>query len=71
MKMKPVEDSSCFSALGYDAATETLHVEFSHGGRYRVLHVPQAKYDALLAAESKGRHYMREIRHSHQHERVA
>ena len=39
----------------YDPRAKTLEIEFASGGVYRYLGVPQAVYEQLGAAESKGR----------------
>nr|WP_207626297.1 KTSC domain-containing protein [Mycolicibacterium wolinskyi] len=59
--MEPV-DSSNVSRIGYDAATEDLYVEFSSGRIYVYSRVPQASYEELLAADSKGSYMNREIK---------
>jgi hypothetical protein len=65
--MKPVE-SEAIKAVGYNAADRTLHVEFGNGRKYRYSDVSPQKHAALMAAESKGKHFMQHIRHSHQYE---
>ena len=52
-------DSSMLYAIGYDQATQALEVVFHTGGIYRYEGVPQAVYDELMAAPSRGR-YMRQ-----------
>jgi hypothetical protein len=48
--------SSSIEAVGYDPARRELTVRFAGGGTYAYEDVPRAVYDALLAAESKGRY---------------
>jgi hypothetical protein len=60
-KRQPVESSS-LASVGYEAASQTLEVEFRTGNTYRYFHVPPSVYEALLAAESKGRFFVREVR---------
>lgn len=55
-------DSSVIAALTYDVATNTLDVEFTSGRTYRYWLVPSAAYEALVHAESMGRHFNSEIR---------
>ena len=55
-------DSSSLAAVGYDDATATLEVEFHHGGVYRYFMVPRSAYEALIGAESIGRHFVERIR---------
>lgn len=55
MNLTPVQSSN-IRAVGYDAATQTLHVQFP-SGVYEVSDVTQDQYDAFMQAESKGKHY--------------
>ena len=52
MEREPATSSNVIS-LGYEAATETLEVEFKNGV-YQYYNVPQPIYDQLMAAESIG-----------------
>lgn len=62
MKYTPVNSSS-ISHIGYNPDTETLHVRFQHGSReYAYPGVPAHEHEALLKAESVGRHFMQHIR---------
>jgi hypothetical protein len=56
MKRHPVQ-SSALKSLGYDGETETLEVEFHGGAVWQYLEVPQALYDGLRDADSKGAHF--------------
>jgi KTSC domain len=49
----PVSSSSV-SSIGYDAPTHVLEVEFNRGGVYQYQGVPQAVFDQLMSAPSKG-----------------
>lgn len=53
MQRQTVE-SSVIRSVGYDPATETLEIEFHHGGIYVYANVPPSVFEALLAAPSKG-----------------
>ena len=55
-------ESSSLASVKYDAASETLEVEFQTGRAYQYLQVPRSVYEALLAAPSKGRFLVSEIR---------
>lgn len=59
--MTPVASSN-IAAHGYDAASQTLAVQFKGGKVYHYSGVPQDTADAFIAAESKGSHFAREIR---------
>lgn len=54
--------SSSLRSVGYDAATETLEVEFTGGGVYEYRSVPEAVYQALLSAPSLGTYFHENIR---------
>jgi hypothetical protein len=48
--------SSTIRAIGYDADTAILEVEFNNGTIYQYSGVPQAEFDAIMASDSKGRY---------------
>lgn len=64
--MTPVQ-SSQIAALGHDAASKTLAVEFKGwggkpGSTYHYANVDAATFDALRGAESIGSHFGRHIK---------
>ncbi|HYO76516.1 MAG TPA: KTSC domain-containing protein [Thermoanaerobaculia bacterium] len=61
MRRKQV-DSSVVASIGYDEQRALLEIEFLTGKVYAYRDVPPAAHDALLAAESIGRHFNLEIR---------
>lgn len=61
MEMKAVT-SKMLGAVGYDSATKTLRVRYNNGGEYDHVGVEQGTVDALLAAESIGSHFAKNIR---------
>jgi len=63
-------DSSSLASIGYSAAERVLEVEFRHGAVYRYLKVAPETYEALLAADSKGRYFNDAIRGHHPFLRV-
>jgi hypothetical protein len=63
-------DSTNLASVGYDAAARVLEIEFHSGGVYRYREVPRAVFDALLAAESKGRYFLEHIRGKFAFDRV-
>lgn len=67
--MKPVK-SEAIEAVGYNAASRTLHVHFRNGRKYLFKDVSPQKHEALMKSESKGRHFMAHIRHSHDFDTV-
>lgn len=59
--MTPVESSQII-AIGYDEPVEQLFVKFKGGGIYRYDFVEKSRHDELMAAESKGRYFGKEIK---------
>ena len=57
--------SSNISSIGYSPETQTLEIEFKGGGVYTYHDVDQAKADALMNAESVGKHFHAHIRNAH------
>lgn len=53
MQRSPVTSES-IAAIGYDAKTQTLEVEFVGGSLYQYFDVPQHVHEAFMQAESKG-----------------
>ncbi len=49
--------SSNLRSVGYDPASSILEVEFRHGGVYQYFEVPEARYDGLMSAYSKGGYF--------------
>ncbi|MGA3015963.1 MAG: KTSC domain-containing protein [Bryobacteraceae bacterium] len=60
--MQPVESSN-IEAIGHDPATNTLGVKFKSGGLYHYQGISAEKHQALMAADSKGKHFFKHIRH--------
>ena len=66
IQLTPVE-SSQLEAYGYDAATQTLAIRFKGkgdrpGSLYHYTNFTEKDYEALEAAESKGSHFIRNIK---------
>ncbi|MBI4830636.1 MAG: KTSC domain-containing protein [Candidatus Lindowbacteria bacterium] len=55
-------DSSNIEMIGYDENAAELHVQFLSGGYYVYHDVPQATFDELMYAPSKGSFLNREIK---------
>ena len=55
-------DSSNIASIGYDAATQTLEVEFKNGGLYEYVGVPGNVYTDLMNASSHGSFLYHNIR---------
>jgi hypothetical protein len=62
--------SSSIAAVGYDAARRELTVRFAGGGTYVYSGVPARAHRDLLAAESIGGHFNREIRNAYPYRQV-
>lgn len=70
MKREPVE-SSVITSVGYQAATETLEIEFRHGGIYLYMNVPQSVFEAFMTAPSKGSFFQGRIKDHFSFSRVS
>ncbi|MCW3150472.1 KTSC domain-containing protein [Stutzerimonas stutzeri] len=57
--------SSSLRSLGYDAEQQVLEVEFVSGARYRYEQVPPEAVQALLQADSLGRHFNQVFKPQH------
>lgn len=68
--MIPVESSN-IAAIGYSDVEGVLLVDFLSGTRYRYSAVPAWKFEAFLAAPSKGRYLNSAIKGEYDFERVA
>jgi hypothetical protein len=68
--MVPVE-SSDLSAIGYDASSATLTIEFRSGGVYEYSQVPYREFLELLNAESHGKYFHQNIKDQFPYRRVA
>ncbi len=60
-----VVSSSSLRALGYDPEQQMLEVEFSSGALYRYEAVPPEAVQALLEADSLGRHFNQVFKPQH------
>lgn len=62
--------SSTVSSVGYDAATQTLEVEFGSGIIYQYFEVPEAVHQQLLQAASVGQFLNGNIKGSYRYARL-
>lgn len=62
--------SSDLRSVGYDAATQTLEIEFNSGGVYQYYGVPAAIYQGLMGAASHGQYFHAHIKNSYRYSRV-
>jgi hypothetical protein len=63
-------ESTAFSAIGYDTATQRLQIRFNDGSAYEYRDVPAQVHAALIQADSKGRHFNLMIRAKFAYERL-
>ncbi len=61
MNRTPVT-SSDLKSVGYDPESQPLEIEFHGGGVYRYDGVPEAVFDGLMSAPSKGKYFHAHIR---------
>ena len=62
--------SSLLSSIGY-SVDATLELEFRSGATYRYFAVPQAVFEGLIVAESKGAYFNRYVRSRFRYQRLA
>lgn len=65
------DDSTCFSAIGYDYGAERLAVTFRDSGKTYIYHdVPESVWDDLYASKSRGGFYNSDIKGKYVSERI-
>ena len=69
MRRDHVVSSNIVSA-GYEPSSETLEIEFANGGVYQYYNVPSSIYEEFLAADSKGRFLISQIKDRFPYARV-
>ncbi len=69
IKRVPV-DSTNLRSVGYHRGERVLEIEFQAGSVYRYRDVPLNAYEALMRADSKGRHFSRQIRGRYEFKRT-
>ena len=63
-------DSSNLARFKYDDKARVLTVEFKNGGTYNYYDVPQAVFEQMKAAPSKGEFLVRSIKGAYRYARV-
>ena len=63
-------DSSNLSRFGYNKDTHVLTVEFKNGGRYNYFDVPEAVFEQMKVAPSKGQFLAKSIKSAYRYARV-
>jgi len=54
--------SSNIGAIGYEAETQTLEIEFLNGSVYQYTGVSVEEYEAMMNADSKGKYFNANIK---------
>ena len=62
--------SSNIRAVGYDAMTQTLEVEFQSGSVYQYYGVPEFMHNEIMHASSKGQFLNQYIKNAYPYSRV-
>jgi hypothetical protein len=70
MERTPVKSSQIVS-IGHDPEKNELHIEFASGQVYRYFEVTADEHQALLAADSIGKHFGAHVRNVKKYEKVA
>jgi hypothetical protein len=70
MTWLPLE-SQMFLSVAYEADKRTLYLRFRSGDVYRYFQFSGDDYQQFLRAESKGRHFLSNIRNCFPYERMA
>lgn len=60
-------ESSNLESIGYDKDSRTLEIEFKSGKIYQYTNVPEPEHQALLAADSIGSYFNKNIRNEYQY----
>ena len=63
-------NSSNLASVGYDPPSQTLEIEFNHGGVYQYFDVPKEEYDALMNADSLGSYFFHNIRDAYEYSKL-
>jgi len=63
-------ESSNIAGLGYDTGTQILTVEFKEGGRYNYYDVPEAVFEQMRNAPSKGQYLAQNVKGRYRYARV-
>jgi KTSC domain len=55
-------DSSNIARFGFDHQSSVLFIEFKKSGSYQYFDVPEALFDAMKLAESKGQFFAQNVK---------
>lgn len=67
--MQPVSSSN-IAAVGYDAANQTVYVQFLNGSTYAYKGVPEHEFENLRTAPSVGSYLNRNFKNVYAYERA-
>lgn len=70
MNWKALE-SKLLSSMAYDSNEQILYLRFRSGDVYRYFEFSPEHHQQFLAAESRGRHFLANIRNHFRYERLA
>ena len=62
--------SSNIAAVGYDAESESVYVEFLNGSTYRYSRVSKGEFENLKTADSVGSYFNRNYKNAYPFEKV-
>ena len=62
--------SDMISEASYDEAEQCLYITFQKGAQYKYSDFPKHKFDALINAESMGKHFHAHIKPHHKVEKL-
>ncbi|WP_300579095.1 KTSC domain-containing protein [Phenylobacterium sp.] len=62
--------SSNLKSIGYDAADETLEVEFKNGTVYHYYNVPHSIHESLMSATSHGSYLNDHVKNRYKYRRI-
>lgn len=68
MNMIPIVNSSDLAAAGYENGI--LYIEFLSGTMYRYFDVPEAVFNSLMNANSRGRYFHTFIKNHYRYQRL-
>lgn len=70
IEMQPVS-SSLIAAVGHDAQTLTLFIQFKRGGEtWQYEEVPRVVYDDMIGSDSVGRFFLAKVKHVYEGKKV-
>lgn len=70
MNWIPTPESSSIAQFAYDSDTSVLFIEFTKGGAYQYFDVPEAVFEAMKVAGSKGQYFAQSIKGVFRYARV-